>query len=156
MNFSVIILLLFFSLQAGIWCLRLLEGPWGRRSARGTAGDFSSTTQLQNLLCWQTISWLDLPRGGGERMDGRRADYSLSSIHLAHLLWWAWKSHPILYSLTEEAKSWVNPTYPFISTSSLQWVAFGVMPWIRPNSLHKNCVYLIAWSIFQLGEIHPI
>lgn len=61
-NFSVIILLLFSSLQAGIWWLRLPEGPWGRRSARGTAGDFSSTTQLQNPFCWQTISWLALSK----------------------------------------------------------------------------------------------
>lgn len=48
------------SLQAGIWWHRLPEGPWGRRSAMGTAGDFSSAKQLHNSFCWQTLSWLDL------------------------------------------------------------------------------------------------
>lgn len=114
------------SLQSGIWWHRLPEGPWGRSSARGTAGDLSSAKQLQYSLYWQSLSWLTFAKNelcteGWCQKDGREICWLFSQQHpLSRSFMMSLEefacaslSHPILHILKEEAKNWMSLYLPF-------------------------------------------
>lgn len=122
-NYSLLIVSL-SSLQAGIWWHRLSEGPWGQPGALleisaaqssckiPFAGKSSAGwTVVKNELrtegwCWKhgwEICWLF----SQQHPLNRSFMMSLEEFACASL------SHPILYSIKEEAKNWMSLYLPF-------------------------------------------